>query len=176
MTPIGRLIEVRRVELGLSRAALAERLGVSVQTILNIERDENYNLGTRLLRQLEPALGIEFVITARRTTTMSNTIRMGNDEFILYMRKNYPDCKTPNPRLGKLIWQWLRSQTPAGVKVGTEGGELCIWDMTGAHASDTGVGLPRTAQQFEFDRALLPTLYTFLDSLGSGSVVTDEEA
>lgn len=169
MTPIGPLIEERRLEMGLSRAALAERLGVSAQTILNIEHDENYNLGTKLLRQLERTLGIEFVVTTRSTITMSNTIRMGNDEFILYIRKSYPACKTPNPRLGKLIWQWLQGRDPSAVQVGAEGGEPCVWEATGSFVSDTG--LPRTAQQFEFDRSLLADLYTFLDSLG-GAVAT----
>lgn len=169
MTPIGPLIEARRVELGLSRSALAERLGVSTQTILNIEHDESYNLGTKLLRLLERALGVEFIVTTRSTTTMNTKIRMGNDEFILYIRKSYPSCKTPNPRLGKLIWQWLQSRDPSALQVGAEGGQLCIWEASSSFVSDTG--LPRTAQQFEFDRSLLADLYTFLDSLG-GAVAT----
>jgi len=37
---------------------------------------------------------------------MKNTITMGNDEFILYIRKNY-NCSLTNDRIGKLVWSWI---------------------------------------------------------------------
>lgn len=172
MTPIGQLVEARRMALSMSRGALATRLGVSTQTILNIERDEHYNLGTKLLRQLEPILEVEFVVTARSTMTVDNMICMGNDEHILYIRKNYPGCKTPNPQLGKRIWQWLQNQMPPATKVGDERGIPCVWGSSGSFVSD--LALPATATQFKFDRKLLPALYAFLDSLGRASTALDE--
>ena len=36
---------------------------------------------------------------------MKSKIRMGNDEFILYIRKQNVNCKTSNPVLGKKIWE-----------------------------------------------------------------------
>ncbi len=53
MNHIGELIEARRGQLGLSRLQLASRLGVSSQTVLNLERDPTYNLGTSLLHRLD---------------------------------------------------------------------------------------------------------------------------
>lgn len=170
MTPIGQLVEARRMALGMSRGALATRLGVSTQTILNIERDEHYNLGTKLLRQLEPILGVEFVVTVRSTTTVDNMIRMGNDEFILYIRKNHPECKITNDQLGKRIGQWLENQNPPAAKDGAA--ESCVWGPSGPFVS--GLALPATATQFKFERRLLPALYTFLDSLGRAHTALDE--
>ena len=37
---------------------------------------------------------------------MQKTITMGNDEFILYIRKNY-NCSLTNDRLGRMIWKWM---------------------------------------------------------------------
>ncbi len=38
---------------------------------------------------------------------MSTSIQMGNDEFILYIRKNHQKCATNNALLGKRIWEWI---------------------------------------------------------------------
>ncbi len=82
-------------------------------------------------------------------------IRMGNDEFILYIRKTKLGCAKSNEQLGKEIWIWLRDQAN-GTK--TVEDQPCVWEF-GQH------GLPKTAAQFVFDRAQLPELFTFLDSL-----------
>ncbi len=36
------------------------------------------------------------------------SIQMGNDEFILYVRKINTNCLTPNDTLGRLIWKSAR--------------------------------------------------------------------
>lgn len=172
MTPLGKLIETHRVRIGLTRSELAARLGVTTQTVLNIERDRNYNIGTKLLRQLEPILGIEFFVTTRSTMETKQRIEMGNDEFILYLRKRYPANQIPNNQLGKRIWQWIRDQSPTSEKRTEETGAACLWGTSGAFVGDTA--LPATAAQFEFDRELLPALYSFLDVLGRANTAVDE--
>jgi hypothetical protein len=89
------------------------------------------------------------------------SIQMGNDEFILYIRKNPPDCEQTNDWLGKQIWQWIRNADPTAVIV--EEDSPCYWDIQG-DAIDR-LRLPKTAAQFSFRREILPDLYTFLDHL-----------
>ena len=164
MKPVGPLIERRRLLLGLSRAELGRRLGVSTQTVLNVERDPSYNLGTSLLRRLEDALHVTFDVVMKEHP-MSTSIQMGNDEFILYIRKSHPTCTTTNDQLGKRIWQWLREHDASAVKAGSGDAEACLWGDAGAHIGDTR--LPQKATQFRFERELLPALYDLLDQLGS---------
>lgn len=90
-------------------------------------------------------------------------IRMGNDEFILYIRKNYTECQATNELLGRQIWIWLRDNAD-GQK--GEANQLCSWGTTGEHIGERL--LPKTATQFTFNAARLPDLYRFLDGLGSG--------
>jgi len=89
-------------------------------------------------------------------------IVMGNDEFILYVRKQYPDCTTTNDVLGKAIWGQLQALDDNAYI--TEHDVACYWGNTGAAlAADK---LPQTATQFSFDRTVLPQLYDYLDYLG----------
>ena len=88
-------------------------------------------------------------------------IVMGNDEFILYIRKQHRGCRTPNDALGKRIWEWIREQD--GQKEGEED-KLCYWGDTGTFISE--YELPKTAAQFSFDSSNLPRLYEFLNELG----------
>jgi transcriptional regulator with XRE-family HTH domain len=164
MNHIGELIEARRRQRGLSRLQLASRLGVSNQTVLNFERDPTYNLGTSLLRRLEGALNVTFDITMKEET-MSASIQMGNDEFILYIRKNYPNCATTNVDLGKRIWAWIKDNDATATKVGKEEAVPCIWGDTAGNIGETK--LPTWATQFSFERSLLPSLYDHLDALGT---------
>lgn len=173
MNHIGNLIEKQRCKLGLTRETLGKRLGVTGQTILNIETDPDYNLGTRLLRRLEDALGVTFTIhmddITSREATVNDRIRMGNDEFILHIRKHYR-CDTRNPQLGRRIWVWLRDNAD-GEQVS---GQLeCLWGQ------ERGVGerqLPGSATQFEFRLDALPDLYRFLGQLGEGTAPSESEA
>jgi hypothetical protein len=89
---------------------------------------------------------------------MNTVIKMGNDEFILYIRKNYPDCKISNDQLGKQIWIWLRDKGASKILED----EVCFWETSGASV-DANL-LPKTATQFEFERRLLPELYSYLDT------------
>ena len=162
MNLIGPVIESRRKLLGLTRQQLAERLGVSTQTVLNVERDPGYNLGTTLLKHLEEALGVEFTITMTEVREMSSRITMGNDEFILFIRKIFPQCQQTNAQLGKSIWIWIRDNA-SGTK--TVDDQPCYWGDQTASVSDTQ--LPATATQFEFEISALPDLYRFLISEGS---------
>lgn len=89
-------------------------------------------------------------------------IQMGNDEFILYIRKNYPNCGQSNDLLGKQIWLWIRdADNSAKIE---ERDVTCYWDIPG-DAIDR-LMLPKTAAQFSFRREILPELYNFLDKLG----------
>lgn len=88
-------------------------------------------------------------------------IKMGNDEFILYIRKTSKNCSLINNDLGRKIWDWISSNDKSA-RITVED-EDCLW---GKNTPNTGPkNLPKTATQFEFDRAILPELYTFLDVL-----------
>jgi hypothetical protein len=97
--------------------------------------------------------------------TMSTTIKMGNDEFILYIRKNHTSCTTTNDRLGKLMWEWIEKRDSTAKQLNDGKSIPCSWSNTGAHISETK--LPKTATQFEFERNLLPSLYEHLETLGT---------
>lgn len=88
-------------------------------------------------------------------------IIMGNDEFILYLRKHNPDCHLPNDTLGRLIWNRIKVlDTNAQI---IEDDKLCYWEHTGASVSETR--LPKTSAQFRFNREILSVLYEYLDQL-----------
>jgi hypothetical protein len=94
-----------------------------------------------------------------------NTIQMGNDEFILYIRKNYPKCLATNDTLGKKIWEWIQKKDPNAVQINDGIPVPTMWD---GGANVNAYKLPQTATQFEFDRTLLVSLYDYLDALGTG--------
>lgn len=93
---------------------------------------------------------------------VANTkINMGNDEFILYIRKKMTICSISNDDLGKQIWLWLEKK--GAVKTFEGKPQACLW---GKDASNRDKDmLPYTATQFSFDRNLLPVLYAHLDDL-----------
>ena len=90
---------------------------------------------------------------------MARRIKMGNDEFILYLRKNKKGIDKTNDQLGKMIWIWLRDNA--------NGKELtiedCYWGDKGSFIDE--YDLPKTSRQFEFDIAYLSYLYEYLDSI-----------
>lgn len=86
-------------------------------------------------------------------------IQMGNDEFILYIKKIYKSCKTPNQELGQQIWARLEAIPGADAKQ-EKLNEPCLWPIDN--------DLPKTAAQFSFNRSVLPKLYDCLDELGGG--------
>jgi hypothetical protein len=91
---------------------------------------------------------------------MNTKIKMGNDEFILYIRKT-SDCKTSTKLLGKQIWIWLNKKGAKKLYKGRP--QPCYWGDTG-----DGIGeekLPKDATQFEFNKSILPELYIYLDEL-----------
>lgn len=90
-------------------------------------------------------------------------IKMGNDEFILYIRKRYPGCRKSNDKLGRRIWEWIKKQDLNSRK--EEENKPCYWGDTGDFISENS-GLPKTATQFSFDSKVLPELYKFLNELG----------
>jgi hypothetical protein len=89
------------------------------------------------------------------------TIKMGNDEFILYIRKNYR-CTLTNDQLGKKVWLWLDEQKVNAIQKVVD--QVCFWGKD--IDNKKGLGLPKTATQFEFKRILMPKLYDYLDELG----------
>lgn len=89
-------------------------------------------------------------------------ITMGNDEFILYIRKKYPECSITNDNLGKKIWQWIKEHDSTAEKV--KSNLPAYWGKTGSFID--ALKLPKTADQFAFKRNLLPELFDFLDLIG----------
>ena len=96
---------------------------------------------------------------------MSVSIEMGNDEFILYIRKNYEKCTKRNDVLGENIWKWIIKEDATARQVRVD--EPCRWGGDADHIGATD--LPKTATQFRFERKLLPSLYDHLDELGQGA-------
>ncbi len=92
---------------------------------------------------------------------MQQTIKMGNDEFILHIRKNNSLCKTDNKVLGQKIWKWILAKDSNAKEIKND--VPCLW---GTNTPNTNPEiLPKTATQFEFQRSLLPQLYSFLETL-----------
>lgn len=90
-----------------------------------------------------------------------STITMGNDEFILYIRKKKDKCNLTNDQLGRKIWEWILLNDTNAIEITKD--EACLW---GNNTQNTDPKkLPKTATQFSFDRTILPSLYSFLDSL-----------
>lgn len=93
---------------------------------------------------------------------MATKIKMGNDEFILYIRKT-SKCSYMNDTLGRLIYEWLKIRD--AIKLYNEKAQPCMWGNSALNMD--ALHLPEHATQFEFDRKLLPELYDYLDELGS---------
>ena len=94
--------------------------------------------------------------------TVSSTIQMGNDEFILYIRKKKSKCSLTNDQLGKMIWHWLEEN--AGGEI-VNSNENCHWAIS--EDKNGALKLPKTAAQIKFNRVQLPQLYNELDRLAS---------
>ena len=93
---------------------------------------------------------------------MSKKIKMGNDEFILYVRKQNPTCEYQTKKLGELICKWLKENADVEEK-DIEYHQPCLW---GENANNVAIDmLPKTASQFILNRDKLPALYDYLDSL-----------
>lgn len=87
-------------------------------------------------------------------------IEMGNDIFILYVRKQNRAIDLKNDRLGRMIWEWIRDNAN-GIQIVKS--EDCKWGQGANNVQPDE--LPYTATQFEFDRDKLPALFDYLDSL-----------
>lgn len=90
---------------------------------------------------------------------------MGNDEFILYIRKQYSNCQINTKDLGRFIWEWILEHDLNARQV--EEDMPCLWETKTGAKNINEKKLPKTATQFEFKRSLLPELYGYLDELGS---------
>ncbi len=156
---IGPKIEAVRKRRGWSRERLAAELGVTSQTIFNLERVDAYNLTTQMMRRLEQVLRIRFTISMEDTGMDEARMTLGNDEMILFIRKHKPSCVLGNQALGKKIWEWLRER--GGLKVAED--LPSYWGDRGDFIGE--FKLPQTAAQIEFDRSVLPDLFAFLMSL-----------
>jgi len=64
-------------------------------------------------------------------------IKMGDDEFILYIRKNGFGQKRDNPELGRKIWDWLSKMTPTARQ--TKKGQDCLWGDTTSRIFDISI-------------------------------------
>lgn len=92
---------------------------------------------------------------------MASTIKMGNDEFILYIRKKTESNTHTNENLGRMIWIWLHDR---GAKKSPEQPQPSYW---GVSENVCEYKLPEHATQFIFERVLLPELYNYLDVLSN---------
>ncbi len=90
-------------------------------------------------------------------------ILMGNDEFILYIRKHNGGIGKTTTQLGREIWKWMEENIEGATQ--EEKDKPCLWGDTGGFINENN--LPKTATQFRFDRKFLPQLYSFLDSFNS---------
>ena len=88
-------------------------------------------------------------------------IQMGNDEFILYIRKNGRGSGKSTAELGQRVWEWIQANDTNATKVAQS--QPCRWGNTGSFISEDD--LPSMATQFSFERDLLPRLYDYLDTL-----------
>lgn len=102
------------------------------------------------------------------------TIIMGSDEFILYIRKQHPNCQTTTQVLGRKIADFMIAQGFYDQNA-NKGEPFCnneqrsYWVTEENEEFIRSISLPLTANQYTFDRALLPELYDFLDELGQNS-------
>lgn len=87
------------------------------------------------------------------------TIIMGNDETILYVRKNCPASNLSTAQIGRKVWVWIRRH--GGQK--EQANVPCRWGNSGNFINN--MALPKTATQFRFNPTLLPQLYSFLNTL-----------
>ncbi|PCH92383.1 MAG: hypothetical protein COB85_08200, partial [Bacteroidetes bacterium] len=101
-------------------------------------------------------------MTVDRKYKIESRIIMGNDEFILHIRKTQPECAITNEILGKKIWIWIKDNDPSALQVEGDEDMPCHWGDTGGFIADTN--LPKTACQFEFNCEILPRLYCFLST------------
>jgi len=92
------------------------------------------------------------------------SINMGNDEFILYIRKNFRNCQISNDKLGKAIWHWLHENDSSAEII--ERDQPCQWGNSEDITSE--FTLPKTAAQFRFSIETLPRLYEFLGNIANG--------
>lgn len=90
-------------------------------------------------------------------------IEMGNDEFILYVRKRRGGVGVTNDTLGKRIWKWIMENDTSARQIHGRENERCLWDEDDVNVNPNM--LPKTACQFRFNRNLLVRLYDFLDTL-----------
>lgn len=93
-------------------------------------------------------------------------ITMGNDEFILYIRKRNPNPPRSNRDMGQRIWEWIQENDPEADYIRRPDGEPLVRDCLWGDGAPSD--LPKTAHQFRFRRELLPALYTRLDELAEG--------
>lgn len=91
-------------------------------------------------------------------------ITMGNDEFILYIRKQHINCQINTKELGRLIWEWIIENDSNAKQVQED--MHCLWETKDGALNINKNKLPKTATQFKFNRNLLPELYDYLDKLG----------
>lgn len=112
--------------------------------------------------------GAFFLNTDTPNIEMSNylikdSITMGNDEFILYVRKKNHLCEISTKELGKLIWLWIKEHDKSAIQA--EQDMECYWETKSGAKNISEKKLPKTATQFTFRRSLISKLYAYLDDL-----------
>lgn len=96
------------------------------------------------------------------------TVTMGNDEFILFVRKNQVRKNVPmqqrkeNDVLGRRIWEWIIEHDSTALELQPKP-QACYWGDQGAFVDE--YKLPKVATQFEFNSSILPDLYKYLETL-----------
>lgn len=90
---------------------------------------------------------------------------MGNDEFILYIRKHFPTCSLSTIELGHRISMSIKDLDSNAHIIQPD--EPCYWGQEGDFISEKK--LPKTAAQISFNSRILPELFCYLDDLGLNS-------
>ena len=79
---------------------------------------------------------------------MGKIIKMGNDEFILYVRKQNSTCKYDTKKLGELICKWLKEHAgleDKNIEYGANMQTMCLrtsFLRQQANLSSTGISFP----------------------------------
>jgi len=169
MKPVGAKIERIRKLWNLSREDLANRLGLTAQTVLNIERDPTYNLGVDLLIKLEKALSVTIEITFKEHE-MNPHMNISSAHLIHQLRENNQASQVGNKELGKKIRLWMKAH---GIEP-SEWDAPVIWPIQEPEVSE--FHLPKTSAKYQISASLLPELYAFIFTIGQRLENTISEA
>ncbi|MDR0332610.1 MAG: hypothetical protein LBI15_04025 [Dysgonamonadaceae bacterium] len=90
---------------------------------------------------------------------MATKIKIGADELILWLRKNNKAKNVTNQTLGLKILNLIEKDLMIGTKIIDD--QKSLWGNS--FDDEKGLGLPKTAAQYEIDSSMLKELYGTLN-------------